>query len=78
MSFKGWIALLLLLAVAVFSVQNAAPVTVRFLGWRFAMSEALVILLTAIFGLLAGLVLGARSGRKRARPSASPSSANRA
>lgn len=35
------IALILLLAVAVFSVQNAAPVTVRFLFWHFTASQAL-------------------------------------
>ena len=69
---KLWIALILLLAVAVFSVQNAQAVTVRFLAWHFAISEALVILLAGVLGLIAGLVMGARSGRRRGGGSGSP------
>jgi uncharacterized integral membrane protein len=36
-----WIAMpLLLVLVAIFSVQNAAEISVRFLGWEFSTSAA--------------------------------------
>jgi len=45
------------LAFAIFAVQNAAPVDVRFLIWKFEqISLALVILISAIFGAVLGLL----------------------
>jgi uncharacterized integral membrane protein len=65
----SWIFIITLLVfVAVFSVQNAEPITVRFLGWQFAMSAALVIQLAALLGGLVGLVCGAWSRRAARRP----------
>jgi len=61
----SWILVMLLLAfVAVFSVQNADVVTVRFLIWQFSLSTALVIQLAALLGAFVGLVIGALSGRE--------------
>ena len=50
MNFKLLIVLILMLLVAVFSVQNAGMISVRFLLWQFAMSQALVIMLAAVCG----------------------------
>ncbi len=44
----------IIVVVAAFSAQNAAPVAVSFLMWRFEASLALVIVLS----LLAGVVIG--------------------
>lgn len=70
----SWMLVMLLLAfVAVFSVQNADVVTVRFLLWQFSLSTALVIQLAALLGAFVGLIIGALSGRearKSARPAA--------
>jgi uncharacterized integral membrane protein len=64
----SWIFLILLLVfVAVFSVQNADPITVRFLGGEFSMSAALVIQLSALLGGLVGLTAGAWSRHARDR-----------
>jgi len=63
MSFKSIIGLLLLLLVAVFCVQNSAVVSLKFLGWHFEWSLALVILVTAVAGLVVGLMLGAFGGK---------------
>lgn len=61
----SWILVMLLLAfVALFSVQNAEVVTVRFLVWQFSLSAALVIQLAAFLGALVGLIIGALSGRE--------------
>lgn len=61
----SWILVILLLAfVAIFSVQNADVITVRFLGWQFSLSTALVIQLAALLGAFVGLVIGALSARE--------------
>ncbi len=58
--------------VAVFSVQNAAPVSVTFLSWHFEASLAVIILLSILAGLIAGIIVlssiqFARSSRKKAK-----------
>ncbi len=61
-----WIFVILLLVfVAVFSVQNAEQITVHFLAWKITLSGALVIQLAALLGGLVGLVAGTLSQRGR-------------
>lgn len=43
--------------VAVFSVQNAAPVTISFLHWKFEASLAIVIILSMISGMIIGALI---------------------
>jgi len=58
----SWIfTLLLLIFVALFSVQNAASIDVRFLAWDLSMSAALAIQLAALLGGLVGFACGLRS-----------------
>ena len=60
----SWLFVILLLVfVAVFSVQNAGVITVQFLSWEIQMSAALVIQLAALLGALVGLIIGALSKR---------------
>ncbi len=60
----SWIfVILLLVVVAIFSVQNADAVTVRFLRWEVTMSAALVIQIAALLGAVVGLAVGAFSRR---------------
>ena len=64
----SWLfVILLLIFVAVFSVQNAGVITVRFLVWEIQISAALVIQLGALLGGLVGLGFGAWS-RRTPRP----------
>ncbi|HXY62098.1 MAG TPA: LapA family protein [Nitrospirota bacterium] len=49
--------LLIIVAVAAFSVQNAAPVAVSFLSWHFEASLALVIVISLLAGLIVGVAL---------------------
>ena len=75
MKLKLLFVLILLCLVAIFSVQNADVITVHFLHWHFAMSQALVILLAVVSGALAGLLVGAVAGRRRPdRPKVRPDS----
>lgn len=72
----SWIfVILLLVLVAIFSVQNAAPITVHFLRWQITMSAALVIQLAALLGGLVGLTVGVMSRRSRAKQPTEPAPA---
>lgn len=51
------IVILILALVVVFSVQNAAPVVVSFLLWRFESSLAIVIVLSVLTGMLIGGII---------------------
>ncbi|MCL6450920.1 MAG: lipopolysaccharide assembly protein LapA domain-containing protein [Acetobacteraceae bacterium] len=53
-----FLALLLIVLVAVFAVQNAFPVAVTFFAWSFETSLVLVILGAAVLGALTVGVLG--------------------
>ena len=50
----GFIAVSL---VAIFSVQNAAPVVITLFLWRFEASLAIVIFLSALTGALTAIVI---------------------
>lgn len=43
--------------VAVFSVQNAMPISVTFLTWHFEASLAVVILLSVLAGIVIGMIV---------------------
>ena len=69
----SWIlVILLLIFVAVFSVQNAESITVRFLAWEITMSAALVIQLAALLGGLVGLSAGAWPKQAKHKASEAP------
>jgi uncharacterized integral membrane protein len=61
------LAILVLAAVVVFSVQNASPVAVSFFLWRFEASLAVVIFLSVLAGILVGLLFSAAFSFKRTR-----------
>ncbi len=46
------LALLIIAVVAVFSAQNALPVSIVFLFWKFQASLAIVIFLSALTGVV--------------------------
>jgi uncharacterized integral membrane protein len=58
-------AIIIIAVVAAFSVQNAAPIVVSFLFWRFEASLAIVIFLSALSGMLTGMVVMSWSRRRR-------------
>ena len=49
--------LIIVAAVAIFSVQNAMPVAITFLFWRFEASLAIVIFLSVIAGMIVGAII---------------------
>jgi putative membrane protein len=72
MRFKTILALLMMMLVTLFSVQNAEVITVRFLHWQFTLSLALVIMVATFSGVLFGLVIGALSRLMRPRARNNP------
>ena len=64
--------IIIVAVVAIFSIQNAAPVSVMFLSWHFEASLAIIILLSVLTGLIIGMIVlfsirFVRSARKKER-----------
>lgn len=57
MDWKFVLALVFALLVAVFALQNAGAVDISFLTMELSISQALVILISAVFGALVVLML---------------------
>ena len=56
------LALLVIAAVVIFSVQNAVPVSVSFLLWKFGASLAVIVFLAFVIGIVVTFlfILGVR------------------
>lgn len=72
MSFFYWLALLIVVALAIFSIQNstASPVVVKFLAWQFETSLIYALLGSVGVGILLALffsIPGAIRSRMRVR-----------
>ncbi|MBC8587087.1 LapA family protein [Paratissierella segnis] len=52
------ISLIFAVIVAIFALQNAASVTIKFFFAEFTISQALIILISAVFGAIIVLILG--------------------
>ena len=50
------IAVLVIAAVVIFSVQNAAPVSVAFLMWKLGASLAVIVFLTFVIGIVVAVL----------------------
>ena len=73
MSFKIVLGAFLMLIALIFSVQNAGVVEVRFFGWSFIVSLALLIFAALVIGFLSGWILpSALRLRKRKRKDEPP------
>jgi uncharacterized integral membrane protein len=51
------VGLLIIALVTIFSVQNAAPVVMSFLFWKFEASLAIVIFLCLLSGVVIGVII---------------------
>ena len=65
MSTKSVIAIILILLVVVFTIQNTEVVTIKFLMFELTMSRVLVILGCFFIGLASGLLLAYRRTIKK-------------
>lgn len=64
-------AVIIIFLVTVFSIQNAAPVVLSFMLWKFEASLAIVIFLSLLSGALIGAIITSlirsKTNRKDAR-----------
>ncbi|MDD3978300.1 MAG: LapA family protein [Methanomicrobium sp.] len=51
------IVIIILLLVTLFSVQNATPIAISFIFWKFEASLAIVIFLSVLTGIILGGVI---------------------
>ncbi|MGI6730414.1 MAG: LapA family protein [Anaerovoracaceae bacterium] len=58
MDIKFVVALIGAVIVAIFAIQNAAAVEINFLLMEFSISQALIILISAMVGALIAVMLG--------------------
>ncbi|MGH8005198.1 MAG: lipopolysaccharide assembly protein LapA domain-containing protein, partial [Limisphaerales bacterium] len=63
-SGKLVIFVILLVLIIVALMQNTPPVSLKFLFWTVAMPRALLILISAIVGLILGILLTLRASKK--------------
>jgi len=80
--FSLIVVVIMLIIVLIFSVQNAGPVAVSFLSWRFEASLAIVIALSVLGGMVAGMAMLSwirlrRSCRKKKAPVTGPAGPGR-
>ena len=58
-------AIVIAMLVVIFALQNAIPITVSFLTWKFESSLALVLLITIALGVLMSLLVSVPSKIKK-------------
>jgi lipopolysaccharide assembly protein A len=51
------IIIIILLLVTIFSIQNAAPVAISFVFWKFEASLAIIIFLSVLIGFIIGGII---------------------
>jgi len=59
------VAIIVAILAVVFALQNAVPITVSFLTWRFESSLALVLLITLALGIIMSLLVSVPSTIKK-------------
>ncbi len=57
-----FVILLVLFVIALF--QNTQPASLKFLFWTVSMPRAIVILISALVGLILGILLSLRAAKK--------------
>ena len=62
---KTVVVVLLIVLVIVVMVQNAQPITFRFLNWTYQVSQLLMVTIVFVVGFLVGLVAGKTTGRRK-------------
>lgn len=54
---KWWFIMALMFVVIIFTVQNYAPVTIKLLFWTIKTSEAILIYVSLLIGVIIGAIL---------------------
>jgi uncharacterized integral membrane protein len=62
---KNIILIALITLTIIVMVQNAQPVTFRFLNWNYQVSQLLLVVIVLVLGFLAGFITAYVPRRKR-------------
>ena len=54
---KYWFLMSLMFVVIIFTIQNYAPVTIKILFWSIRTSEAILIYISLLIGVIIGAIL---------------------
>ncbi|PWK19058.1 LapA family protein [Xanthomarina spongicola] len=65
MNAKSILAIILILLVVIFTIQNTEVVTIKFLMFDISMSRVLVILGCFLIGFISGVLITYRKKRKQ-------------
>lgn len=65
---KFALVILIVILVIIVMVQNAQPITFRFLNWNYQVSQLLLVAIVLVLGFLAGFITAWVPRRKRASP----------
>lgn len=57
--FTIGVVITIIILIALFAFQNAAPVAISFLFWKFEASVAILIFLCTFAGVIVGVILSA-------------------
>jgi len=60
---RNFILVVLGVLLVILMVQNAQPVTFRFLNWRYQVSQLLLVVIVAVIGFLGGYGVAKLTGR---------------
>lgn len=58
MKFKWWLILILMSLVVIFTIQNYPPVSLKLLFWSINTSQAILVYVTLIIGIIIGMLIG--------------------
>jgi lipopolysaccharide assembly protein A len=59
------VVIIILLLVTIFSIQNAAPVAISFILWKFEASLAIIVFLSVLIGFIIGSIIAFSFQRSR-------------
>ena len=65
---KFAVAIILIILIVIVMVQNAQPITFRFLNWSYQVSQLLLVAIVLVLGFLAGFITAWVPRRKRTSP----------
>jgi len=64
---KNFILIVLGVLIIVVMVQNAQPITFRFLNWSYQVSQLLLVVIVLLLGFLSGFIVAKTTGRSKSK-----------
>lgn len=64
--------IVLAVLVLILMIQNAQPITFRFLNWTYQVSQLLLVVIVLVLGFLAGFITAKVAGRPKSNGTTGP------